>query len=314
MITKFSLVHIKEVNHVCTSYIKISFYGSLVRRCILLKSLAMLVILVMFVPIATYGQSQTSEIIIEHLLDPNAPNAVKVTILGEPQEEGLVTLLVEGNFGPDSVKSYTQEHTFTKDNPKHLFHLSYSFLPNEVYTITATNGFNFDVIELLPLPSTQQESTSNQGSTSKQGSTSNQGSISTNYGGGGSGNSTSDDEDSVQSLSEENKLLRQEIEKKDAVLMEQVKVILDLASQITNAVFSNTIESMPHLIALEEPTSEQTTFADSVQSLQEENKLLREEIEKKDAVLMEQLRVIQDLASQLTNAVFEPTLNYFSLV
>ncbi len=273
----------------------------------------MLVILVMFVPIATYGQSQMNTITIEHSLDPNAANAVKVTLLGELQKDGMVKLITQGNFGSDSVKSYSQEYTFTKDNPTHVFHLDYPFLPNEVYTITASNGFNYDVFEWLPLPGTQQESNSKQYSSGNSNSDNEYQAFTPEP---TSEQTTLDDSDLVQTLREENKLLKQEIEKKDAVLMEQVMVIQDLASQISNAVFSNTNESMLHLIALEEPTSEQTTLDDSdlVLSLREENKLLREEIEKKDAVLMEQVMVIQDLASQLTNSVFEPTLKYFSLV
>ena len=89
--------------------------------------------------------------------------------------------------------------------------------------------------------------------------------------------------------------------------MEQLKVIQDLASQLRNAVFSNTNELGPTLIIHEEPTSGQDHPEDSnlVQSLREENERLRQEIAKKDAIIMEQLKVIQDLASQLRNAVFD---------
>jgi len=262
----------------------------------------------MFVPITIYAQSDFNTIIIEPASDSTD---VVVTIQGELADEGLLILYIEGFFGSNSLPGYSQEYTLTENNPTHVFNLDYQFQPSEIYTLTAMNGHTHKKLQWVPLPITQEETTSEQ-DTSENSNTVEEQQLALALEEPTSEQTILDD--SVQSLQEENKMLREEIEKKDAVLMEQIKVIQDLASQITNAVFSNTIESMPHLIALEEPTSEQTTFADSVQSLQEENKLLREEIEKKDAVLMEQLRVIQDLASQLTNAVFEPTLNYFSLV
>ena len=212
------------------------------------------------------------------------------------------------------MKSYLQEYTFTEGNPTHVFNLDYPFLPNEIYMVSAINGYTIEELEWIPLTATQQESASKQ-DTSENSNTIEEQQLALTLE-PTSKLTTFVDSDLVQTLSEENKLLREEIEKKDAVIMEQIRVIQDLASKLTNAVFSNTIESMPYLIALEEPTSDQTTFNDSdlIQSLSEENKLLREEIEKKNAVIMEQIRVIQDLASKLTNAVFEPTLNYFSLV
>ena len=271
----------------------------------------MLLILVMFVPIATYGQTNFNTIIIEPAPDSNA---ITVTIEGELDDEGKVMLYIQGFFGSDPFKSYSQEYTFTEGNPTHVFDLDYPFLPNEVYTAIAINGYTTTELEWVPVSGTQQESTSKD--TSENSNTIEEQQVALALDVPTSEQTTFVDSDLVQTLSEENKLLKQEIEKKNAVIMEQIKVIQDLASQISNAAFSNTIESMPHLIALEETTSKLTTFNDSdlVQSLSEENKLLKQEIEKKDAVIMEQLRVILDLASKLTNAVFEPTLNYFSLV
>jgi len=265
----------------------------------------------MFVPIATYGQTNFNTIIIEPAPDSNS---ITVTIEGEIDDGGIVMLYIKGFFGSDPVKSYLQEYTFTEGNPTHVFDLDYPFLPNEVYIVSAINGYTIEELEWIPLTATQQESTSKQ-DTSENSNTIEEQQLALALEEPTSKLTTFVDSDLIQSLGEENKLLREEIEKKDAVIMEQIRVIQDLASKLTNAVFSNTIESMPHLIALEEPTGEQTILDDSdlVQSLSEENKLLREEIEKKDAVLMEQIRVIQDLASKLTNAVFESTLNYFSL-
>jgi len=266
----------------------------------------------MFVPITIYAQSSFNTVIIEPSPDSND---VVVTIEGELADGGVVILYIEGFFGSNSVGGYSQEHTVTENNPTHVFDLDYPFLPNEVYTLTALNGHTHKKLQWVPLPVTQEESTSKQ-ETSENSQTIEEIPLAFTLEEPTSKQTIFDDSDLVQSLSEENKLLKQEIEKKNAVIMEQIKVIQDLASQITNAIFSNTNDSMPVLIALEEPTSEQTILddSDSVQSLSEENKMLREEIEKKDAVIMEQIRVIQDLASQLTNANFEHTLNYFSLV
>ena len=201
----------------------------------------MLVILVMFVPIATYAQTDFNTIILEPA--PDSTDVV-VTIEGELDDGGVVILYIEGFFGSNSVGGYSQEHTLTENNPTHVFNLDYQFQPSEIYTLTAMNGHTHKKLQWVPLPITQEETPSKQ--------------------------DTSEN--------------------------------------------SNIVEEQQLALALEEPTSEQTILDDSVQSLQEENKLLREEIEKKNAVIMEQIKVIQDLASQFTNANFEHTLNYFSLV
>ena len=45
-----------------------------------------------------------------------------------------------------------------------------------------------------------------------------------------------------------------------------------------------------------------------------ENKELKQELVKKDQIIMEQIRVIQNLASMVKKTVFDPILNYFSIV
>jgi len=60
--------------------------------------------------------------------------------------------------------------------------------------------------------------------------------------------------------------------------------------------------------------SPQETFGGYLQSLSEENILLTQEIEKKDAIIMEQLKVIQDLAEKVSKISFESKLSNFSLV
>ncbi len=53
---------------------------------------------------------------------------------------------------------------------------------------------------------------------------------------------------------------------------------------------------------------------DEIKRLSQEIEALKEQLEKKDAVLMEQLKVISDLASMIQKTIFEPILNYFSRV
>jgi len=268
-----------------------------------LKSLAILLIFVMFVmfvPITIYGQGNADTIII---IEP-APDSknVLVTIEGELNNEGKVILYIKGIFG-NSVGGYAQEYIFTENNPTHVFELDYTFLPNEVYTATAVNGPNNKLLEWVPIPATQEKSTTKQDS-SKSVQTiedvPNTFKLEEPVIG-----QTTFDSDLVQSLGDENKMLREEIVKKNAVIMEQIKVIQGLASQISNAIFSNTNDSTIHLIALEEQTT--IDELNSAQSLRDENKMLREEIVKKDAVIMEQIKVIQDLASQISNAIFSNT-------
>ena len=110
-------------------------------------------------------------------------------------------------------------------------------------------------------------------------------------------------DDLANSLRDENGVLKQELEKKVAVIMEQIKVIQDLASKIENTIYDDHTSKV-YLVA--------DTSEDEVQSLIEENKLLKQEIEKKNAVIMEQIKVIQDLASRIKKVVFESTLNYLS--
>jgi len=52
----------------------------------------------------------------------------------------------------------------------------------------------------------------------------------------------------------------------------------------------------------------------NIEKIIAENEELKQELEKKDQVIMEQIRVIQNLASMIKKTVFDPILNYFSLV
>jgi hypothetical protein len=51
-----------------------------------------------------------------------------------------------------------------------------------------------------------------------------------------------------------------------------------------------------------------------IEELIDENKKLKEDLEKKDLIIMEQIKVIQNLAAMIKKTIFEPILNYFSIV
>jgi len=287
-----------------------------------MKLIAMLGIFVIFAPIASYAQLST-DIIIEPEMNFSQENpdvlitTIAVTVEGYLQDEGNVKLIVEGLFGSDQMKRYEETYTLEFTKRTHVFELDYTFTPEELYEISVVNGITSDTIEWIPPPLTQIEPESEKPqndsdqvanqrvSTEKSTETSQEVTNALIQQETTSVLDTSVDSDFVQSLIEENELLKQKIEKKDAVIMEQLKVIQDLASQIRNAI-SNESTGKLYFVA--------NTSEDFVQSLIEENELLKQKIEKKDAVIMEQLKVIQDLASQIRNTISESTLNYFSII
>jgi len=238
---------------------------------------------------------------------------ILVTVKGYLQDDGNVQLIVEGLFGSDELSTYEEtyklEKTYSLENPKHVFELGYPFTPNEVYQVTVINGEASNTIEWVSPPITQKEPEKEEPSservTSEKSSETNQVVTNALIQQAATIQGTSEDANIVQSLMEENELLRQEIEKKDAVILEQLKVIQNLASKISNTISNESTGKLYFVV---------DTSDDFVQSLMEENELLRQEIEKKDAVILEQLKVIQNLAEMVRNAIFVPTLNYFSIV
>jgi len=52
---------------------------------------------------------------------------------------------------------------------------------------------------------------------------------------------------------------------------------------------------------------------DRITDMQERIKFLEDQIGKKDALLMEQLKVISDLANMIKQTIFEPIINYFAI-
>ena len=267
-----------------------------------MKLLVILVIFVIFLaPITTFAQKPINEIIIEPV--PDSTN-IAVTIEGELDDEGLVWMTVKGMFGSDSVERWASNAIVTKDNPTFVFELDYPYLPNEVYYVSVSNGYNGLTSSWIPILTTQQVSTN----TIEE--------LPLVLGQIQSTSVLVTDEDAglFVSLRDENKVLSQVIEKKDAVMMEQIKVIQDLATKISNVKFTKSVELVSLTIAQTEPTSAQDSFEGYLETLGEENKLLSQEIEKKDAVIMEQLKVIQDLAEKVRKVTYESTSSNFSLV
>jgi len=265
----------------------------------------LLVILVMFViflaPITTFAQQPVNEIIIESV--PDSTN-IAVTVEGELFNEGYIAVYVSGTFDSISDRYMTATGQVTKDNPTIVLELDYPYITNEVYTVSAINGPSGKTIAWIPILSTQEFSTNtNEELPLDLGKIQSSSALVSNA-----------DAGLFASLRDENKLLSQEIEKKDAVIMEQVMVIRDLATKISNVKFTESAEFVLLTVAQAESTSAQETFEGYLQTLRDENKLLSQEIEKKDAVIMEQLKVIQDLAEKVSKVAFESTSSNFSLV
>ena len=61
------------------------------------------------------------------------------------------------------------------------------------------------------------------------------------------------------------------------------------------------------------PTIETPRIVSPLEQLMEENEELKKQVQEKDAVIMEQIKVIQNLASMIKKTIFEPILNYFSI-
>jgi len=269
-----------------------------------MKVLALLVMTVFFLaPTITFAQISPYEIIIEQVPDSTD---IEITVNGDIESEGvnpgLVLIRIWGMFGSDSKESMSTSAHITNDNPTVIFELDYPLQTNEAYFIRVIYGSYGHVIAWIPLLSTEVSTNTNEEIPLALGqiqSTSLQ--VSEGHG------------REFESLRDEKKLLSQEIEKKDAVMMEQVKVIQDLATKISKVKFT-TVEMVSLLAGQAELTSSHESFDEYLQNLSEENKMLNQEIEKKDAIILEQLKVIQELAEKVSKMTFESTLSNFSLV
>ena len=90
------------------------------------------------------------------------------------------------------------------------------------------------------------------------------------------------------------------------------KVNVPYILQIQHALMITTFEFTPI-----EKSSNAPIVKNPYQEIEDiivENEKLKEELEKKDAIIMEQVRVIQNLASMLKKTVFEPIMSYFSIL
>ncbi len=61
------------------------------------------------------------------------------------------------------------------------------------------------------------------------------------------------------------------------------------------------------------PTIETKPSVSPLEKLVNENKELKKQLQDKDAIIMEQIKVIQNLASMIKNTIFVPILNYFTI-
>jgi len=61
------------------------------------------------------------------------------------------------------------------------------------------------------------------------------------------------------------------------------------------------------------PTIEIMPLVSPLEQLVNENKELKKQLQDKDAIIMEQIKVIQNLASMIKNTIFVPILNYFTI-
>ena len=271
-----------------------------------MKALAILVMFVIFLaPSLSFAQQSPYEIIIEPIPDStNLEITVKGDIDSERVNPGKLLLNVRGEFGPDSKDYRGTNATITNDNPTVVFELDYPFQSNEVYGVWAFYGPFGKSIMWIPILSTPKVSTD----TTEE--------LPLALGQMQSTNLLVSQESGklFESLMNENNLLSLEIQKKDAVMMEQVMVIQDLATKISKVKFTNTVKIFSLMAGQAELTSSHESFDGYLETLTEENKILSQEIEKKDAIIFEQLKVIQELAEKLSKVSFESTSSNFSLV
>ena len=267
-----------------------------------MKSLAILIMLVVFLaPTITFAQQIVNEIKIEPI--PDSTN-IAVTIKGELQDEKKIRIEVFGTFDSIPNKSMGLLGQVTKDNPTMVFELDYPYLTNEIYHVSVTYASDGETIAWIPILSTQEISkNTNEELPLVLGQKQSTSVLVPNESAG-----------LFVSLRDENRLLIQEMEKKDAVMMEQVMVIHDLATKISKVKFTNSVEMVSLMAGQAELTSSHESFDEILQIFTEENKMLSEEIEKKDAIIFEQLKVIQELAEKLSKVSFESTSGNFSLV
>jgi len=85
--------------------------------------------------------------------------------------------------------------------------------------------------------------------------------------------------------------------------------------EVQHVAIISTFEFIPvdKSLGVTPPTVETKPSVSPLEKLVNENKELKKQLQEKDAVIMEQIKVIQNLASMIKKTIFEPILNYFSI-
>ena len=82
-----------------------------------------------------------------------------------------------------------------------------------------------------------------------------------------------------------------------------------------HAAIITTFEFIPidKSLGIPPPPIESTSPTSPLQKLEKENQELKKQIQQKDAIILEQIKVIQNLASMMKKTIFEPILNYVNI-
>jgi len=85
--------------------------------------------------------------------------------------------------------------------------------------------------------------------------------------------------------------------------------------EVQHAAMVSTFEFVPvdKSSGVAPPTIEIPRIVSPLEQLMEENEELKKQLKGKDAIIMEQIKVIQNLASMIRNTIFVPILNYFEI-
>jgi hypothetical protein len=85
--------------------------------------------------------------------------------------------------------------------------------------------------------------------------------------------------------------------------------------EVQHTYTTTTFEFVPvdKSLGVSPPTIETKPSPSTLEQLMTENQELKNQLQDKNAIIMEQIKVIQNLASMIRNAIFEPILNYFEI-
>ena len=85
--------------------------------------------------------------------------------------------------------------------------------------------------------------------------------------------------------------------------------------EVQHVAIISTFEFIPvdKSLGVTPPTVETKPLASPLEQLMRENEELKKQVQEKNAIILEQIKVIQNLASMIKKTIFEPILNYFSI-